>query len=54
MPSKFPYIGSFLLSIVTATIVQCAVVPLIEGNILMSVNSPKLLKLRKKYKKKEY
>ena len=52
MPSKFPYIGSFLLSIVTATIVQCAVVPLIEGNILISDDSPKLSILQK-YKKRK-
>ena len=51
MPKKFPYIGSFLLSIVTATIVQCAVVPLIEGNILMPVDSPKVINSPKNIKK---
>lgn len=33
MPVMFPYIGAAILSVVTATLIQCAVVPLIEERI---------------------
>ena len=33
MPVMFPYIGAAVLSVVTATLTQCAVVPLIEERI---------------------
>ena len=33
MPVMFPYVGAAILSVVTATLTQCAVVPLIEERI---------------------
>ena len=33
MPNEFPYIGSAVLALVTATLIECAVVPLIRERI---------------------
>ena len=33
MPAEFPYIGSLILALVTASLIECAVVPLIRERI---------------------